>query len=238
MRTALSSELIKITSTRTFYGLLAGAVAVVALTTWSAIANIGAANVKGHLSDHQMFYLSAINLSVFAVIVGIRAITDEFRHGTVVPGVLVDAPRRRFLAAKAIVAATAAAVIAATAQLVMAVLATTLTSGSLIVDASDLRAMAGLTLSLAMWAAIGVGAGAVVRHQVAAIVGAIVWVLIIENLGAGLLGDAGRYLPGSAAHALAALPDQLSVPTAAAVLTTYAAAALTAGHLSNTRRDL
>ena len=77
MRTALSSELIKITSTRTFYGLLAGAVAVVALTTWSAIANIGAANITGHLSDHQMFYLSAINLSVFAVIVGIRAITDE-----------------------------------------------------------------------------------------------------------------------------------------------------------------
>ena len=237
MRTALSSELIKITSTRTFYGLLAGAVAVVALTTWSAIANIGAANVEGHLSDHQMFYLSAINLSVFAVIVGIRAITDEFRHGTVVPGVLIDAPRRRFIAAKAIVAATAAAVIAATAQLVMAVLATTLTSGSLIVDASDLRAMAGLTLSLAMWAAIGVGAGAVVRHQVAAIVGAIVWVLVIENLGAGLLGDAGRYLPGSAAHALAGLPDLLNVPAAAAVLTTYATAALVAGYVSTVRRD-
>jgi hypothetical protein len=50
---------------------------------------------------------------------------------------------------------------------------------------------------------LGVGIGALVRHQVAAVVGGLVWVLVVENLASGLLGDAGRFLPGQAAHAVA-----------------------------------
>jgi hypothetical protein len=120
-------------------------------------------------------------------------------------------------------------------------LATLLTRGersSLEVSAVDVAAMAGLTVSNAMWAVIGVGVGAVVRHQVAAIVGAIIWVLVVENLGAGLLGDAGLYLPGVVARGMTGFPGLLSVPVAAAILTAYAAAALTAGHLSTVRRDM
>ena len=66
-----------------------------------------------------------------------------------------------------------------------------------------MSAMAGLVVASALWAAIGVGVGALVRHQVAAVVGALVWVLVVENLGTALLGDAGRYLPSQAGRALA-----------------------------------
>ena len=241
MRRQIRSELIKMTSTRTIYGLLIGALAVVALTTWSTIANGGGSNARGHLYTQQMFFLSSINLGLFAVIIGIRAITDEFRHGTVVPSVLTGGNRGRFLMAKAGVAASAAAVVTTLAQGMMAELATILTSsrgGSLEISSTDLGAMAGLTVSSAMWAVIGVGVGALIRHQVAAIVGALIWVLVVENLGAGLLGDAGLYLPGVAAHGLTGLPGYLTVSVAAAVLTAYAAAALAAGHLSTVRRDI
>jgi ABC-2 type transport system permease protein len=248
MQAQLKSELIKLTSTRTIYGLLLGAVAVVALSTWSTISAVGAADVSGELHGQQFFFLASVNLAVFAVIVGIRATTDEFRHGTVVPTVLSNRSRARLLAAKATVSAAAAAVLAALAQAAMLGLATLLTgggllpglsgSGSLEVSSTDWAAMAGLTGASALWAVLGVGIGALVRHQVAAIVGAIVWVLVVENLGAGLLGDAGRYLPGQAAHGLAQLPGLLTVPAAAAALGAYGAAVLLTAQVALVRRDL
>jgi ABC-2 type transport system permease protein len=249
MQAQLKSELIKLTSTRTIYGLLVGAVAVVALSTWSTISAVGAANVSGELHGQQFFFLASVNLAVFAVIVGIRAATDEFRHGTVVPSVLSNRSRARLLAAKATIAAAAAVVLAALAQTAMLGLARLLTGGgmlpgssrsgsSLEVSSADWAAMAGLTGASAVWAALGVGIGALVRHQVAAIVGAIVWVLVVENLGAGLLGDAGRYLPGQAAQALAQLPGLLTVPAAAAALGAYGAAVLLTAQVALVRRDL
>ncbi len=236
----LRSELIKFTSTRTIYGMVVGAVAVLALSTWSTITSVGAANINGPVHTQQFFFLASVNLAVFAVIVGIRATTDEFRHGTVVSTILSTRHRGQFLAAKAIAAAAAAAVLSTLAQATMLGLAVLLTRGSsaLQVSTGDWSAMAGLTTASAVWAALGVGVGALVRHQVAAIVGAIVWVLIVENLGAGLLGTAGRYLPGQAAHALARLPDLLTVSAAAAVLVGYLATILAGAHLSITRRDV
>ena len=40
----------------------------------------------------------------------------------------------------------------------------------------------GLVLATALWAALGVGLGALVRNQVGAIVGALGWALLVENL--------------------------------------------------------
>lgn len=240
MLTQLRSELIKITSTRTIYGLGAGAVAVLALSTFSTISSVEPGGLDGQVHTQQFFLLASVNLAVFAVIVGIRAMTDEFRHGTVVSSVLSTRHRGRLLAAKGTVAAAAAAVIAVIAQAGMLGLALLVAgdSSALRVSTADWSAMAGLTAASAVWGALGVGVGALVRHQVAAIVGAVIWVLIVENLGAGLLGTAGRFLPGQAAHALARLPDQLSATTAAAVLAGYLATVLFGAHVSFTRRDL
>jgi ABC-type transport system involved in multi-copper enzyme maturation permease subunit len=248
MQPQLRSELIKLASTRTIYGLTVGAVAVVALSTWSTISSAGATNITGELHAQQFFFLASVNLALFAVIVGIRAATDEFRHGTVVPSVFASRNRARLLAAKATVAAAAAAVLAALAQAAMVGLAMLLAGGRLLpgtaadssleVSSTSWAAMGGLTAASAVWAALGVGIGALVRHQVAAIVGAIIWVLVVENLGAGLLGEAGRYLPGQAAHAVAQIPDLLTAPVAAAVLAGYAAAVLLAARLTLSRRDI
>lgn len=241
MRPQLRSEFIKLTSTRTVYGLLVGAIAVVALGTFSTIASAGAANLAGDLRTQPFFYLASVNLAVFAVILGVRSVTDEFRYGTIVASVVGSGHRGQLITAKATVAGLGAAMLAALAQTAMVGLALTLSTtagGALQVSSTDVAAIAGLTAASALWAAIGVGVGALVRHQVAAIVGVIVWVLVVENLGASLMGAIGRYLPGQAAHGLAQLPDLLAVPLAAAVLTAYTAVALIAAGIATARRDL
>lgn len=249
MRPQLRSELIKLTSTRTVYGLILGAMVVLALGTWSTISSAGADNVTGPLHTQPFFFLGAVNLGAFALILGIRAMTDEFHYGTVVFSAVTTRSRARLVTAKATVAAAAAATLAVLAQATMASLALALTGRSLIppsthlnsslqVTVTDWAAMAGLGVASALWAAIGVGVGALVRQQVAAIVGAIIWVLVVENLGAELLGTTGRYLPGQAAQGLAQLPDLLTVPAAATLLTGYAAAFLLLGHRSLVRRDI
>jgi hypothetical protein len=74
---------------------------------------------------------------------------------------------------------------------------------------------------------------------VAAIVGGLIWVLAIENLGSSLLGDSGRYLPGQAAHALADVPvNALSVLLGAVMLAGYAIVATLAAAGSLVRRDV
>ncbi len=239
MRSQLSSELIKLITTRTLYGLTAGAVAVVLIGTWSTLSSAGAAT--GDLHDQTFFFLASVNLAVFAALLGVRAGTDEFRFGTIVASVLADGHRARLIGAKAAVAGLGAAVLAAVAQTAMVGLAlarTTTTGEPLRISASDGAAMMGLLAASALWAAVGVGVGALVRHQIAAVVGVLVWLLVVENLGAGLLGSTGRYLPGQAAHGLAQIPHLLDVPVAAAVMTAYAATALTVASLAMTRRDL
>jgi ABC-2 type transport system permease protein len=54
----------------------------------------------------------------------------------------------------------------------------------------------------ALWGALGVGLGGAVRSQVAAVVGALIFLFVVENLVFGLLPEYGRWLPGIATNAL------------------------------------
>ena len=200
------AEFIKLTTTRTALGLVAGASAVAALGAFSTIMSAAPEDLSRPVHDQHFFMLASINLALFGLILGIRAFTDEFRYGSIVPTFLVAPDRSRVMAAKVITSAAVGAALAAVAQVVMhgfAVLLIAAKGAEITLQGKDLAAMAGLVVAGALWAAIGVGIGAMVRHQVAAIVGALVWVLLLENLGAGFLGDAGRFLPGQAAHAVA-----------------------------------
>jgi ABC-2 type transport system permease protein len=244
MSALLRAELVKLATTRTGYGLLAGAVAVVGLATFSTISSMARQDLSGPLHTQPFFILASINIGLFAVLLGIRSVTDEFRHETIVTTVLATRSRAATLAAKsvvAVVAAVALAVITLAAMVAVALLVGSAKGGQLAVAGSDVSAMAGLVAGGAFWALIGVSVGALVRHQVAAIVGALLWVLVVENLGAGLLGDAGRYLPGQAAHALAQATEAgslLAVPVAVVALGAYAAVLWASAATMLARRDV
>jgi ABC-type transport system involved in multi-copper enzyme maturation permease subunit len=192
MSALLRAELIKLVTIRGTFGLLIGAVAVALIGAVSTIGSGEREGLAGPLADQQFFLLASVNLALFALILGIKMFTDEVRHGSIVPTMLLAPSRGRVLLAKAIVGALAGAIMVLVAQGVTLALAYVLI-GARGVDpgwtAGDANAAIGLVTAGALWAVIGVGVGAVVRHQVAAIVGGVVWIVIVENIGTAFLGD-------------------------------------------------
>jgi ABC-type transport system involved in multi-copper enzyme maturation permease subunit len=244
MRALLRAELVKLATTRTAIGLVAGGAAVAALGAVSTIMSGQPAELHRPLPEQTFFLLASINLSLFAVVLGIRGFTDEFRHGLIVPTLLVTPSRVRVVAAKTILVAAAGAALAAVAQVVMLAVAIPLLQGKGVeptLEPADLAAMGGLIAASALWASIGVAVGAIVRHQVAAVVGALLWVLLVENLGAGALGEASRYLPGQAGHGLATASQAgtlLAPAVGALVLGAYALLAVAVAAVRLTRSDI
>ena len=103
--------------------------------------------------------------------------------------------------------------------------------------------LVGSAPAAALWAAIGVGVGAVVRQQVPTVVGISAWLLFVEGLLVGDVAgvaDVGRFAPGAAAAAITGQdPDTLLAPAFGLVLlAVYAAAAAVAGSLATVRRDV
>ncbi|MDQ4070519.1 MAG: hypothetical protein M3203_13765 [Actinomycetota bacterium] len=223
----MQAELKKLTTTRAALGLLAGAVAVTSLSAITTTASADPASLAEPLHTQQGFVLASVNIGLFALILGIRSFTDEFRHGTIAWTLLSVKDRWRVVVAKAATSAMAAAIIALAAQVVLVALAWFLAEAkgaTLGLSGTDVASVGGLTAAAAAWAALGVAIGALVRHQVAAVVSGLVWVLVVENLASGLLREAGRFLPGQAAHAVAnatAAGDLLPVWTALPVLFGY-----------------
>ena len=104
--------------------------------------------------------------------------------------------------------------------------------------------MLGLVVAGALTGLLGVGIGAAVRVQVAAVVGVLVWFLIAEPLVGYLIDSVGAYLPGAAGDALvqsdfaADNEKRLSVWGGLGVSAAYAAAALALGAYLTERRDV
>ena len=98
----------------------------------------------------------------------------------------------------------------------------------------------GTPAMTAAWAALGVGLGAVVRNQVFAVIGLIVWAMVIDNLLRGLVPSIGGYTPVGASAALVADPADYVLAAAAGglLLLGYVAAFVPAGSLLVARRDV
>jgi ABC-type transport system involved in multi-copper enzyme maturation permease subunit len=186
--------------------------------------------------------------AVFAGLLGAMSITSEIRHGTIRPTFLVTPRRTRVLAAKVLgsmffgaafgLIATALAVGVGSAALRARGIESQLDGGAYALF------LVGGAAAAALWAAIGVGLGAVVRNQVPALIGICAWLLFVEGLLVGDLigatGDVGRFAPGAAAAAISGQdPDKLVAPAVGLVLLVlYAAAAALAGSLATARRDV
>ena len=64
--------------------------------------------------------------------------------------------------------------------------------------------LAGGVAATALYALVGVGVGCLVRNQTAAIVGALVWLFVLEGPLVSFVPQLGRWFPGGAAAALSA----------------------------------
>jgi ABC-2 type transport system permease protein len=155
--------------------------------------------------------------AVLAGLLGAMSMTIEIRHGTIRPTFLVTPRRERVLAAKVLASmlfgaalgliATALAVGVGSAALAARGIESQLDAGAYALF------LAGGTGAGALWAAIGVGLGAIIRNQVPTLIGICAWLLFVECLLVGDVagvGDVGRFAPGAAAAAISGQdPDKL-----------------------------
>jgi hypothetical protein len=118
-----------------------------------------------------------------------------------------------------------------------------------------LRVSAVSLLVFALWAVLGVGVGTLIGNQLAAILGVLIYLLLVEGIVAGLatvsgLGHIDGYLPdGAAAGSLTGLAEAspfggtfngLALPwwLTLLIFAGYAALAVLAGAAATLRRDV
>jgi len=184
---------------------------------------------------------------LFAALLGAMSITAEIRHGTIRPTFLVSPRRGPVVAAKvlvSIVTGTGFGLVAGGVATVVGTVALRARGIDVQLDVRDyVLLVVGSASAAALWAAIGVGVGALVRHQVPTLVGICAWLLFVEGLLAGDgggLGDIGRLLPGAAASAISGQdPGTLLAPALGFILLAlYAAAAALGGSFTISGRDV
>ena len=183
MTRLLSSELLKLRTTRTFYALIGAAVALIVI-----IAVLGAALGKfTNTATPGRSLLGIAGLApLFALVIGVIGVTTEFRHGTITPSLLVEPVRTRLMAAKLAALLIAGVALGVVCYAMCAGIVSVILSGRGIATAmstSDwIRAVIGGAFATMLYAALGLGVGAVLRNQVGAIVVVLSWVFVIENL--------------------------------------------------------
>ena len=245
MTAVLRAELLKLRSTKGAFGLAAAMLALVAFVVVIHGFGFEADGLEARTDQLDVVFAWGDVLSaLFGGLLGAMSITTEIRHGTIRPTFLITPRRGRVVAAKAQSSIVVALIFGVLAGGVAVALGSWVLASRGI--ANQLRAgdvallIAGSGGSGALWAAIGVGLGAIFRHQVPVLVGISAWLLFVENLLVAYAEDAGRLLPGAAAAASAGLnPDALLAPAAGALLLiAYAGVIAALGWLATTRRDV
>ncbi len=247
MRAQLRAELLKQRSTRTVLGLFTAMLGLVLLAELLHGFGLAAENLDSTSEQLMVFGRGEFLAALFAALLGALSIASEIRHGTIRATFLVTPQRGRVLAAKVCVSA----LIGAGFGLAACALAAGVGTAALRARGIDVQLdggdyvllVAGGAGAAALWAAIGVGVGAVVRNQVPTLIGICAWLLFVEGLLVGDfagLGDVGRFLPGAAAAAITGQnPDTLLAPAVSLVLLVlYAAATALAGAIVTSRRDV
>jgi ABC-2 type transport system permease protein len=242
----LRAELLKQRSTRTLLGLFAAMLGLVLLAV-VLHSLLPARDLSGTAPQLEVLGRGEFLGALFAALLGALSITAEIRHGTIRPTTLVTPRRGRVIAAKVWVSILIGAGFGVTAGAVAVAAGTAVLRARGIVmrlDGGDyFLLVAGAAAAAALWAAIGVGVGALVRHQVPTMIGLCAWLLFVEGLLAGnvgVLGSVLRFLPGAAGAAISGQePGTLLAPAAAlALLALYATTAALAGSIAISRRDL
>jgi hypothetical protein len=243
----LRAELLKQRTTRSVLGLFVAMLGLIVLAEVLHGFGLPADSLRDPSRQLMVLGLGGMLGSLFAALLGALSVTSEIRHGTLRPTFLVTPRRRRVVGAKV----TVSVLLGAGFGLIGSVVATAAGAAALeargvgvALDGGDHTLLiVGATGAAALWAAIGVGVGAIVRNQVPALVGICAWLLFVEGLlvdATGGLGRIGRYLPGAAGAAMSGQePSRLLDPIVALlVLGAYAVVTAASGAATTARRDV
>jgi ABC-type transport system involved in multi-copper enzyme maturation permease subunit len=208
----IRAEFGKLFSTKLWLWLLLGAVLMTALFVSLTIGFDGQPNNPAPrmstVAGQKNMLGSAAAAGIWTLILGIIAVTGEFRHQTVTPTFLATPHRGRVVIGKLVAYAITGVgygvlTIAVALGIALPWLSAKDISVSLSADGIP-GTLVGIALSVAVYALLGVGLGALVRNQIAAVVGALVYQFLIEAFVRALpwIRDYYQYFPGGANSAL------------------------------------
>jgi len=245
MTRLIRAEFTKLATTRLLYGVAAAMAAFAALTVAANILDRQGAPPLAADSFPMLVGGPVTLLSGAALLLGILGMAGEFRHQTVTQTFLITPDRGRVVAAKLVAyplagIALALSILAFTAALATGWLAAKGITPSLL-DVRLGRVLLGAVLAAGLCGLVGVGVAALIRNQVAALVGVAVWVLLVEGLLMSLLHapSMARWLPSAAAAAITSPGGgQLSRLAGALLLAGYALALALVGTRLVVRRDI
>lgn len=260
MLALLKSEWRKLIFVRANWGLLLAAtfISVLSVVVTPFILTTGDAGQLLGLGLDQTAavdatYANGISGYIFAIILGIMLMAGEFRHGTAV-ATFLTAPRRGIVL-------TAKILIAAIGGVLLMVVSTggsllagyfTLLGFEEVAEPSEnlfLNTMIAAIISGAVLGVIGVAIGTLIRNQMLSIVGALVYLFVIDPLLLALWPDAGKFLPSGLITAMLAIDisapelgfdttNYLPALTATLVLLGYGAVFAIVAITTSLRRDI
>jgi ABC-type transport system involved in multi-copper enzyme maturation permease subunit len=190
--------------------------------------------------------------NIFTMILGVIMMTSEYRYQTVTGTFLTTPQRGRVIAAKlgaGVLVGMLFAVIALLVVSAVAITAVLVAGGEITVTGNRVpQIVLGVFATLSLYAMFGIGLGALIRNQIAALIGAIVWAYVIESIFGAIpaLQPVGKWLPGGGAAALMnidvdtgfGVPNLLPAWGGALLLVGYAVLFALVANLTTTKRDI
>jgi ABC-2 type transport system permease protein len=250
MTRLVRAEWTKLFTTRVWIGLLLGACVMVAgftvlLTAFAGDAESGIPAVGTEVYE-ELAFATAANVVVLFLILGVIGMTQEYRHRTATPTFLAAPRRGRVVVAKLIAYALAAvpfALLVLAVNYLVVVVHAGARGAAPSLTGDNLRILGSAGLALVIYAVIGVGIGALLRNQVGAIVGALVYLFVVEPIIRQIPATAAAYkwMPGGALEALTATfegPELMEPWQGGLLLLGYGLLAALLGTLLAVRRDV
>jgi ABC-type transport system involved in multi-copper enzyme maturation permease subunit len=253
MTRLVRAEWTKLFTTRVWIGLLIGACVLAGgfSALFTGLAGVSQNGQPGlpavGTSDYEQLVFSVgANASVLLLILGIIGMTQEYRHRTATPTFLTM-PRRGHVVVGKLIAYALVAVPFAVLILAVNVLVVELYAGARgnapALDADNLQTLGAAGLVLVVFSVIGVGIGALLRNQVGAIVGSLVYLYVVEPIVSSIsaLQPAYKWLPGGAVQAITSnfqAPDLLEPWQGVLLLLGYGLVAALLGTFLAVRRDV
>lgn len=212
MNALIRAEFRKLVTTRLWWLLLIVAGVLTAVATSAAIGFAEPGPLGLDTAGGQRIVLAQGSAaSPIVAILGIIAVTGEFGHQTATPTFLATPRRGRVVLAKLITyAVVGIAYGAACTGLVLAIALPWLSAKGVDYTLSageTARSLVGVGAALALYAVVGVGVGALVRNQIAAVVGLVVYLFIVGPILSGVQATSGvaKFQPWQASNSLTRL---------------------------------
>jgi ABC-2 type transport system permease protein len=238
----IGAELLKIRTTRTFWGITAGAVGLVLLIVVLSLSLDDSLNTETNVHD----LLSVAGFSgLLALVLGVVVGAGEYRHGTIAWTLLVTPRRLRAVSAQALACGLAGIAIGLTAFLVATAVAIPWLSAKdapLPPVSELLELVAGVVAYSGLAATLGAGLGALLRNQVAGVVIVLVGLFVVDPTLAALDESVAGFTLSGLGAAINGASDEsselLAPVTAGLVWALYALLFVTLAAIRTAKRDI